>query len=122
MENELKIKIEECNRLHEEIEKRPFIIKDSCNFVAYPKNITKSVKDLKLKMNDGKELYVNANYKNATLTVVPIKEDEQIFYGLVVVITNKEKGEVLRYKDVKRLDFVSFQVCDIYDITRGFLD
>ena len=108
LKNELRIKIEECNNLHDIISKRPFEIKGSCNFVKYPKSNREADKELTDKLEKGEEFYVNAKYKNAILSIRPVMEDESIFYGLVVGIENE--------CDLSINDFVQFQTSDLYDM------
>lgn len=109
LKNELRLKIDECFRLSDEIDKRPFKIKTSCNLVEYPENINDAVKEITDKIDAGAEHYVNANYKDiAVLTLRPVMYDEQIFYGLVVVVQNE--------CDINVNDFVEFQVADLFDM------
>lgn len=108
LKNELRLKIKECQILHEELAERPFKIKASCNLVKYPESIEKEVNYFQDRINNGEEFYVHANYKDtAVLVLRPIKYDDQIFYGLVVGIENE--------CDIDIFDFVKFQVMDLYE-------
>lgn len=112
LKNELYLKIEECNILHKELSKRPFVIKASCNLVKYPANNTNAVKEITDKLDAGKKHYVNANYKDKfILTLRPVMADEQIFYGLVVGI---QVVGIQNECDININDFVEFQVSDLY--------
>jgi hypothetical protein len=119
LERELNVKIEECNRLHQELSKRPFEVKasaESVNTDNHPK-LTNEIKE-KLKnkerfaakvLIEGERIWCivigrsdshNANFDDS--------EEGEIFVG---VLDNEPISDKLKFNDL-----IEFQSCDVFEI------
>ena len=83
LKNELRLKIDECEMLHSELEKRPIVVDVSCDLVSYEHH-KKNEELILQKISNGDEFYLNAKKDNGVLTLRPFKHDDGLFYGLVV--------------------------------------
>jgi len=116
LKDELNSNIVENMELHREISQRPFKVTRSCSLVHIWENRLDILNMLKKELFEGNEIYVKANYKDlAVLTIRPIREDEEIFIGLIVDI-HSTSSTVLP-KDIVINSFIEFQVYDLYDLS-----
>lgn len=106
LRNELKLKINECNELHEELKKRPIVVDKYCDLVSY-ENHKEREKVLADIVNNGEEKYVCARKGNGVLVLRPIHYDnEGLFMGLVV--------HTEETKEVGVFEIVYFGSYDLY--------
>lgn len=112
LKNELKLKIEECNMLHDKLHKRPIEIKHQCDVVSYDDHISHS-KILQQKIDNKDEFYVNARKGDGVLTIRPFayglyKDLNGLFYGVVVNVEN--------CPDVEVFEFAEFGAWSLYNV------
>jgi hypothetical protein len=117
--SELTEKIEECNKLHEELRNRPFEIKakgEIVNMENHPKLTNLIIKKLK----NNERFYAKVRIKGERIWCIVIGRDDshnanfdnseegQIFVG---VIDNEPISDNLKFNDL-----IKFQSCDVFDL------
>lgn len=107
LKNELRLKTNECNELHEELKRRPIIVEKYCDLVSY-KNHKEDEIELSKTLREDKEVYVCARKGNGVLVLKPISysEEDGMFMGLVVHTENTIEVNVL--------EIVYFGAYDLY--------
>ena len=110
MTKELKKKIEECNNLYGLLDKRPIQIKAIAETVSvsnHPK-MTKIISEL---IKNNKRFYVKIRLQGERLWVIPVAENEQIFYA---ILDSDPINDDLHFNDL-----ISFQSCDVFEIYKN---
>lgn len=120
LERELSVKIEECNRLHQELRKRPFEIKTSAETVNTD-NHPELTNEIKEKLNNKQRFLVKILIEGERLWCTVIgrsdshnsnfddSEDGEIFVG---VLDNEPINDKLKFNDL-----VEFQSCDVLELS-----
>ena len=103
LKNELKLKIEECNMLHDMLHKRPIEIKHQCDVVSYDDHVD-NAKILQQKIDNKEEFYVNARKNDGVLTIRPfaygLYDDlDGLFYGIVVNVENCPEVDIFDFAE-----------------------
>ena len=106
--NELRMKIDECNELHDELAKRPIKINDVA-FNTLNKKGCSQDKVLADAVREGKRFNVKVHYKGESFWVMPIKADED--NGCLGIVNN----DVL-HSDININDIVGFIACCVSEI------
>lgn len=119
LERELNAKIEECNRLHQELRKRPFEVKASAETVStnnHP-SLTNTITEA---LNNKERILAKVRIEGERLWCIVIgrsdshnanfddSEEGQIFVG---VLSNEPINDNLSFNDL-----IEFQSCDVFEI------
>lgn len=107
LRNELRLKIDECNRLHDELLMRPLKVVPTICDLANANNHPKLTYEIAQLIKSNTRFWCKIAVKGEQFWVMPLIKDEQIFTGLV-------SSNVL--SSIKFNDLIEFQSCDVFEI------